>query len=414
MSTNSNTEREGGASASSPGLAHLLVPRLSVAPGGYAAWRPVMENVLMRAGIAARDYKKENKDWAALVEAVDQWAIEDESASIAHALGRASTKGPSSSTTSSTAGPSAAEKETRRGAIEVVARTAKAHSMLFGALSEELRRLVAHVPQGNAFGLWSWLEKRFQSTEQDNIGDLWDEFTGLSQGDNEPFDEYKARVDRVYGLLAHAKDKPSAGLYAHRLLWKLTSRFDQAVLALKASGKLKEADKIDWPDVVVFINAHERSELRLAAEDRDGAAMSATSTFRNRRGGLECYNCGEKGHIARDCKKPRKARRDEGEDRDRDRDRVIDRDRDREGDRDGDRDDREGDRDGRDRDRDDRKGDHDRNTRDRHIDKGRTKRGPGSQRTGIESACSVIEIKNSTNKNGDIDYDADDGWGGAI
>ena len=206
MSLN-NAEREGGAGASL-GLVHAQVPRL--VPGGYAAWRPVMENVLMRAGVAPRDYKEENADWAALVAAVDCWTTADEEASIAYALGRAS------ASSSSTAGPTAAEKEARRGATEAVARAKRAYALLYQALSDELRRLVANVAQGDAFGLWSWLEKRFQSTEQDNVGDLWDAFTQLSQESDESFDQYKARVDHVFGLLAHAKDKPSAGLYAHR------------------------------------------------------------------------------------------------------------------------------------------------------------------------------------------------------
>jgi hypothetical protein len=191
------------------GLAHAQVPRL--VPGGYAAWRPVMENVLMRAGVTPRDYRRENADWAALVEAVDRWAMEDEDKSIAFALGR----GTATSSTGAVAGPTATEKEARIGASEAVVRGKRAYALLYQALSDELRRLVAHVAQGHAYGLWSWLEKRFQSTEQDNVGDLWDQFTTLYQADDESFDEYKARVDHVYSLLSYAKDKPSPGLYAH-------------------------------------------------------------------------------------------------------------------------------------------------------------------------------------------------------
>jgi hypothetical protein len=70
----SSSEREGGAGAGL-GLALAQVPRL--VPGGYAAWRPLMENVLMRAGVAPRDYRAVNADWAALVEAVDRWTTEE-------------------------------------------------------------------------------------------------------------------------------------------------------------------------------------------------------------------------------------------------------------------------------------------------------------------------------------------------
>jgi hypothetical protein len=311
MSLN-GSEREGGSAGL--GLAQPLVPRLApAAAGGYAAWRPLMENVLMRAGVALRDYTQENADWAALVAAVDRWTTEDESASIAYALGRAT-----AGSASSAAGPTAAEKEARRGATEAVARAKRAYALLYQALPDELRRLVAHVPQGHAYGLWSWLERRFQSTEQDNVGDLWDQFTALSQTDEESFDEYKARVDHVYGLLAHAKDKPSAGQYAHRLLWKLAPVYHPAVLARKASGKLKEAEKIDWSEIVAFVNTHERSQTRL---DGDGAAggrlLAMAATAQGQRRGVaekrECFNCGEVGHISRNCKQPRRARQAEHE-----------------------------------------------------------------------------------------------------
>jgi hypothetical protein len=290
-----NAEREGGAGASL-GLVQAQVPRL--VPSGYAAWRPVMENVLMRAGVAPRDYKEQNADWAALVAAVDRWTTADEEASIAYALGRVSVS------SSSTAGPTAAEKEARRGAAEAVARARRAYALLYQALSDELRRLVANVALGDAYGLWSWLEKRFQSTEQDNVGDLWDAFTQLSQESDESFDQYKARVDHVYGLLAHAKDKPSAGLYAHRLLWKLSVRYNPAVLALKASGKLKEAEKINWDEIVAFVNNHERSEQRLNGDDTmDGHAMATVTMRSGQRGGAaetrDCFNCDTSRATAR-------------------------------------------------------------------------------------------------------------------
>jgi hypothetical protein len=126
--------------------------------------------------------------------------------------------------------------------MEAVARMRKAFALLYQALADELRVLVAGVPQGYAYGLWSWLESRYQSTEQDSIGDLWEEFTQLEQEEEESFDAYKARVDRTNLLLDHAKDKPSAGLYAHRLLRKLRPNYNAAVLALNASGRLKDAE----------------------------------------------------------------------------------------------------------------------------------------------------------------------------
>jgi hypothetical protein len=140
----------------------------------------------------------------------------------------------------------------------------------------------------------------------------------MEQSDEESFDQFKARVDHVYGLLVHAKDKPSPGLYTHRLLWKLLPQYTPAVLALKASGKLKEPEKIVWDEIASFVNNHERSQQRLSERDDNGLghAMAATSTRRygpgKKGGNFACFNCGENGHLSRQCSKPRRARRDDG------------------------------------------------------------------------------------------------------
>jgi hypothetical protein len=114
-----SAERDGTVGGASLGL--VAAPKLVL--GRYAQWRPQMETALMRAGIAVRDYSEENADWAELTAAVEEWTKTDERASINFALGRGA-----GSASSKGAGPSAADKEARRGAMEAVARGRKAYA----------------------------------------------------------------------------------------------------------------------------------------------------------------------------------------------------------------------------------------------------------------------------------------------
>jgi hypothetical protein len=307
-----------------------------------------METFLRRVGVTEKDYKHPRDNWAALVAEVTRWAAEEEEEAIALVLASAE-QGSSSSTTppikkeQSSAEDKATEqriKEARKLVAASVERSERAYYHILNAMPEELRPLVRGVPQGYAFGLWDFLEKRFQNTEDDNVADLFRRWNDLVQGEEESFDVYKARVDEVNTLLAHANEKPSVRQYTYTLLDKLQPRYKQAVLALKASGQLKDPKAINWEGVVSFLNTHERSEQRLGGSDshsseQTGLGMSAYSAGprsfpprgqqaavardRERAGerrssndgaggrpprtlaDVQCFGCHKFGHLERDC-----------------------------------------------------------------------------------------------------------------
>jgi transposase InsO family protein len=128
-------------------------------------------------------------------------------------------------------------------------------------------------------------------------------------------------------------------MYAFMLLEQLQPRYKPAVLALKAGDQMKDPSKVSWDVVTAFLNAHERSEQRL-----DGAASSdAGATYKamvlrgessskrvafarpagaqehaqrgtgvrdgDRRprdlSEVQCWNCDQFGHRARNCPKAR-------------------------------------------------------------------------------------------------------------
>jgi hypothetical protein len=250
------------------------VPRLASSSGGsglpHATWRPQMQTFLMRRGIEERDYTEAIPQWKELVASVQSDARDLERAAIETLLGSspatqqqaagAQTPTRATSSVKTAAASSEAQQRARQRVAALIGRARKACAYLHAALPADLRLLVADIPQGYAFGLWSFLEKKFRNTEQDNVAALWKEFVTLAQADDEGFDEYKARVDAVVELLRHAKEQPPAGLYSTLLLWNLQPRYAGAVLALKASDRLKDPATIDWPAVVEYMAQYERNQ----------------------------------------------------------------------------------------------------------------------------------------------------------
>ena len=309
-----------------------------------------MITFLMRQGIEERDYTKAIVQWEALVKAVGDEARIEEDDAIAHVLAAAIANTQATASGSMSTSPSitqattpkkdaaklAAEKteaEKKTKVSTMLTRVRKAYGYLFAALPPDVRLLVADVPQGYAFGIWSFLEKKYRNTEQDSIAALWSNFLSLVQSADENFDEYKARVDSVVELLTLAKDKPSDGLYSTVLLWRLQPRYETAVLTLKTGDRVKDPSKIDWPSIVEYMGQYERSQQTLSltgdavgdramvarnrppssgkptyasatAKPGPGTGHSSQSSTRS----VQCWNCQEMGHFASKCPKPNRRR----------------------------------------------------------------------------------------------------------
>jgi hypothetical protein len=154
------------------------------------------------------------------------------------------------------------------------------------------------------------------------VNDLIEKWMELRMESDESFDSYRARVNKICVLLEQAKEKPSARIFAYKMLDMLQPRYRPAVLALKAGDKLKDPLNVNWEDVTAFLNSHERSEHRLGmyegsvdltGEGPSSVAMSARykSQSSSKKGTVQCFNCGEDGHISRFCKNPRREDRSE-------------------------------------------------------------------------------------------------------
>jgi hypothetical protein len=338
-------------------------PRLAAGGVGFSTWQANMDVFLQRHGAEGvhRTVRTAAQvaEWRTFRAA---WADEElaEAMSLVTA-GRPFTTTMSAANTGATSSTSATEslsgtsaattstispemKAARKVITALLERSDRVYGIIYSALPDELRAQSSHIAQGWAYGLWHWLETKFQSTEEDSVGELLAQWTTLRQDDRETFDAYRARVNKLKELLKAAKEDPSARMYAYTLLDKLQPRYKQAVLALKAGGQLKDASIIAWDTVSAFINAHEREELRLGGEGGpNGQAMAASTPHRHRPASysaassgtsttsasssgtssgsngsgakvgssrgldkVQCYNCKEYGHIRPNCDKPRR------------------------------------------------------------------------------------------------------------
>ncbi len=267
-----------------------------------------MQTFLMRAGIEERDYTVEIPQWKELCTVVQADAAAEEDEAIALLLG-ASSVGSSMQHTVKNASLSSAQLKAKQSVTERIRRARKAYSYLYASIPVDLRQLVADVPQGYAYGVWSFLEKRFRNTEQDSVMALWKEFTTMVQDNEESFDTYKARVDSARELLVNAKQPIPEGLYASLILWNLQPHYSTAVLTLKTGDRLKDPAKIDWTSITDYMAQYERSQVHLGEigvnnHERTMAARANAARRQNTTLSVKCFNCHKKGHYATQCDQP--------------------------------------------------------------------------------------------------------------
>jgi hypothetical protein len=330
------TSSLGAAASSDPTMRLPLLAAAGSAGLAYPTWRPQMRAHMMRNGIEERDYTEAIPQWERLNAAVQADARTEEQAAFAALLGgstpsppRTTAQGGASSSKLSAADDepfvkketlTPAQETAKARASAALARVRKAYGYLWAALPADLRLLVADVPQGYAYGLWHFLEKKFRSTEQDSVATLWSQLVCLSQDASELFDAYKARVDSVQELLVHAKETVPAGLYSTLVLGRLLPAYSTAVLTLKTSDKLKDAAAIDWRGIADYMAAYERTQQSLG--DAAGSADRAMAARAQQKGTkpqfvkgggggrplseINCFNCNRMGHYASNCTQPKK------------------------------------------------------------------------------------------------------------
>ena len=162
MSLNSDKEIMGVGGIT--GGAHQA-PRLAAGGIGYAAWRPNMDVFLQRNGAEGIHQKPLTEaKWLEMSRRSEAWNQEALDAALALVLG--GDFDDASSVPLPEEKHSDAVQAGRKLVSITVERSRRVFGVLYSSLPEELRAQTGHIAPGWAYGLWHWLETKFQSTGQ--------------------------------------------------------------------------------------------------------------------------------------------------------------------------------------------------------------------------------------------------------
>ena len=246
-------------------------PRLQPAAGGYVPWKPKMEVHLARNGADEIHLSVSTaNEWRAMSANVKGWATDQVAVAMALAMsGSSSSKAPVISDE---------VKGARAVLTALVARSRRVHGVIFASLPDDIAQQAAHLPTGWAFGLWDWLEKKFQNTEDDGVEAMMREWSVLRMEESEAYDSYRARVSTLATRLEHAKEKPTARAYKIAMVdsTKVLPMFHASIMAMTEASVFKDPAAVDWDSVAARLNAVERKE---ALSQVDGSVMAVRGTW---------------------------------------------------------------------------------------------------------------------------------------
>lgn len=191
----------------------------------YASWRPEMSVWLDRHG-ASDVHTREMlpKKWSEIAAKVKQWSDEKLDSALALIDEHYSSSGGSTMKSSMDGGReeesgsnSEAIVAARKLVSALVARSMRVYGAIYSALPVDLKHQAdTTVVSGFAYGLWHWLETKL--TERDSVGELLTEWLSMKQENDESFDAYRSRVNKLCALLTLAKEKPSPAMYSLPLI----------------------------------------------------------------------------------------------------------------------------------------------------------------------------------------------------
>jgi hypothetical protein len=218
------------------------------------------------------------------------------------------TTGPLSTTMTTSTSPESPKPE-GDDASRSDLKDAKAATVIMGVCSQPVLQHILLLE--SAKEQWDTLKKLYLPTGTQQLSTKLQAFAGYRPTDGTTVSEIATALTTLQYEIGSIdpKEKPTDGMKIGLLfqaLRALNTQYGPLLLQLELSGANKE-----WETVLSHVTEFER-QLKLSGTTATEKALKAeakgtkNNTKNSWKKDAKCYNCGEKGHIKKDCTKPAK------------------------------------------------------------------------------------------------------------
>lgn len=215
-------------------------------------------------------------------------------------MAAATGKGKTTDETSSSVAPAKPTMKTLT-AMErsIVLSGHKAYGSLVASLKSTQLRLIQHITQGDAHGVWKVLIDTYDRKSLSSRVLLMEQLFGMKLEQRESVPIYVARLDDIVHQLADQNEMVQPSMKLFVLLRGVTCRFPTLITVLKMN------EKLTYEEAVQFLRNEEerKGEDELHAEERVYYSHKSSSASSSGRSHLTCFTCGKAGHIKWHCPK---------------------------------------------------------------------------------------------------------------
>ena len=183
----------------------------------------------------------------------------------------------------------------------------KAKVILMSSIQDNILR---NIPRDTSKNIWNALTAKYEANNVQNIVSLRRRLMNSKHGNNETIEEY---IDRIKSLRNEIEKAENAQIreqdVAIVILQGLSQEYDNFVQVLILNAKTLKVDDIA---ISLIQEEHRRSEKKQESKNSEGDVFySKEKQYKRRKNGkytVKCYNCNKMGHIAKDCRSPKRDR----------------------------------------------------------------------------------------------------------